>query len=93
MRKGWVGVALICVISVFLFPAGNGPFSATHGPATALRAKRAALFLTLAILAAAMLTLASRANLSMCVIALAALSYASGVRNSSLLRLTSVLLC
>lgn len=36
-------VILLCsVLLVFFVPAGAGPFSAVHGPATALRANRAA---------------------------------------------------
>lgn len=36
-------IVLLCsVLLVFFVPAGAGPFSAVHGPATALRAHRAA---------------------------------------------------
>jgi hypothetical protein len=35
-------VLLSSVLLLFLVPAGAGPFSAVHGPATALRANRAA---------------------------------------------------
>jgi hypothetical protein len=35
-------MVLFSVLLVFLVPAGAGPFSAVHGPATALRANRAA---------------------------------------------------
>jgi len=47
-------VVLICALAIFLFPASTGPYSAVHGPVTALRALHAALAvfwsLTLAIL-------------------------------------------
>ncbi|HWH57473.1 MAG TPA: hypothetical protein VN682_07565 [Terriglobales bacterium] len=35
-------ILLFSVLIVFFVPAGAGPFSAVHGPATALRANRAA---------------------------------------------------
>lgn len=36
-------IVLLCSVLLVLFvPAGAGPFSAVHGPATALRANRAA---------------------------------------------------
>ena len=36
-------IVLLCSVLLMLFvPAGAGPFSAVHGPATALRANRAA---------------------------------------------------
>jgi len=34
-------VIAICVVSIFLFPATQGPYPAVHGPATTLRAARA----------------------------------------------------
>lgn len=45
--------AVFCVLSIFFFPAVQGPYSATHGPVTALRAMHAAASLRLATLAAA----------------------------------------
>lgn len=36
-------VVIICASSIWLVPAGQGPFSASHGPVSALRARRAAL--------------------------------------------------
>jgi hypothetical protein len=47
-------VAAVCVLSIFLFPCVQGPYSAVHGPVTALQAVRAAARLRLAILAAAL---------------------------------------
>ena len=52
-------VTVLCIGATFLFPVGSGPFSVTHGPATALRAKRAALLLAFSILVAALLTCSS----------------------------------
>jgi hypothetical protein len=43
-------LAVITVALLLLFPAANGPYSATHGPATALRAIQEAMLL-LAIIA------------------------------------------
>jgi hypothetical protein len=34
-------VIAICVVSIFLFPATQGPYPVVHGPATTLRAARA----------------------------------------------------
>lgn len=36
-------LAVLCILTIFLFPAMQGPYSAVHGPATALLADRAAL--------------------------------------------------
>lgn len=38
---GLVTVALLCVVSIFLFPATTGPYSAVHGPASTLVSLRA----------------------------------------------------
>jgi hypothetical protein len=46
-------VAVFSVLAIFLFPTVHGPYSAIHGPVTALRAVHAAASLRLAILAAA----------------------------------------
>ena len=93
MRTGLAGLALICVMSIFLFPVGSGPFSATHGPATAFRAKRAALLLSLTLLVAAILTVACASLFSLCHVALATLPDASAAQISKPPALTCVLLC
>jgi hypothetical protein len=49
-------VTVICVGITFLLHLGSGPFSVTHGPATALRAKRTAFLLAFSMLVAALLT-------------------------------------
>ena len=36
-------LAVLCVLTVFLFPALQGPYSVVHGPATALQAARTAV--------------------------------------------------
>ncbi len=40
-------VTVICTVSIFLFPAARGPYSAIYGPATALFSLRAGLTLRL----------------------------------------------
>jgi hypothetical protein len=35
-------VALLCVLTIFFFPAMQGPYSVVHGPVTALLSARAA---------------------------------------------------
>lgn len=64
MRSGRVGselavLALLCVISIFLFPVAQGPYTAIHGPVTALQSFRSAVRLKLAIVAAALSALDS----------------------------------
>lgn len=46
-------VAIVCVLSIFLFPAAAGSYSAVHGPVTALRAMRSSIRLRWAIAVAA----------------------------------------
>jgi len=50
-------VALICVAATFLFPAVQGPYSAVHGPVTALMSARAKLKLWLGMALAGLLLL------------------------------------
>ncbi len=51
MTPGRVLCALVvfCVLSIFFFPGINGPYSAVHGPVTALLSFRAAARLRMAI--------------------------------------------
>lgn len=42
-------IAAICVLTIFFFPAMQGPYSVVHGPVTALLAARAAAGLRTAI--------------------------------------------
>lgn len=44
-------IAVMCVLSIFFFPAVRGPYSVVHGPVTALLAARAAAGLRMAIAA------------------------------------------
>jgi hypothetical protein len=50
----FVLVAILCTFALFLFPAVQGPYSAVHGPVTALLSLKAKVFLCLALLLAAM---------------------------------------
>ncbi len=52
-------LAVLCVVTVFLFPSMQGPYSVVHGPATALLAARAAARLQSAIVQAALKSLGS----------------------------------
>lgn len=45
-------LVVLCVLSLFLFPASAGPYPAVHGPATALQAARSSTQLQAAIAAA-----------------------------------------
>ncbi len=47
-------LAVMCTIAIFLFPAACGPYSAVHGPATALLSVRGKLKLLLTIALAAL---------------------------------------
>ena len=55
LPKRCVGIlSVACVLALALFPLAHGPFQATHGSTTALRAKRAFLVLLMSIMAAAL---------------------------------------
>jgi predicted exporter len=47
-------LAVVCVLTIFLFPAMQGPYSVVHGPASALLAARAAAKVRTAIVQAAL---------------------------------------
>jgi hypothetical protein len=47
-------LAVLCVLTIFLSPAVQGPYSVVHGPVTALQAARAALSVQIAIVQAAL---------------------------------------
>jgi hypothetical protein len=44
----------VCVLSIFFFPAMQGPYSVVHGPASGLLATRAALRLRISIIHSAL---------------------------------------
>ena len=46
--------AVVCVLLLFFFPLAHGNFQSTHGPVTALRAKRSSLVLIFSIMLAAL---------------------------------------
>jgi hypothetical protein len=45
---------MVCVLSIFFVPLAHGPYSAVHGPTTALRAFRQKLHLVLSMWLAAL---------------------------------------
>ena len=47
-------IAILCTVALFFFPAVQGPYSAVHGPVTALLSLKAKLFLCLILFLAAM---------------------------------------
>jgi hypothetical protein len=47
-------LAMISIICIFLFPVAQGPYSAIHGPVTALQAIRSAARVKLSMIAAAL---------------------------------------
>jgi len=47
-------LVVFCVLTIFLFPAVQGPYPAVHGPVTALQAVRAAARVRNAIMAFAL---------------------------------------
>jgi len=49
---------VVCVLLMFFFPLPHGNFQSTHGPTTALRARRGVLTLVFSILNAALQILA-----------------------------------
>ena len=51
-------VAIVCIATIFLFPTLQGPYSAVHGPVTALLSLRAKIKLWLQIALAGMIVLA-----------------------------------
>jgi hypothetical protein len=53
-------LAILGTVFVLLFPAGYGPFTATHGPATALRAAAAVKTLLRAVCGALIVALLRR---------------------------------
>ena len=53
-------VAVLCVLTIFLFPAMEGPYCAVHGPVTALLSIRASATLRLRMLRSGLTALRDR---------------------------------
>lgn len=53
-------LAVVCVLLLFFFPLMMGPFPATHGPVTALRAWRYFLMLLVSVVSPALYVFATR---------------------------------
>lgn len=51
---------VLCVLTIFIFPVIQGPYSVVNGPATAFRAARAATHVRIAIVQAALKSRARR---------------------------------
>lgn len=47
-------VAIVCVLAIFFLPMAHGPYSAVHGPTTALRSLRNKLLMVLSMSLAAL---------------------------------------
>lgn len=65
MNSGRIGcelamLAVVCVLTIFLFPAMQGPYSAVNGPVTALQAARTAIRLRKAMVQSALQSLRHR---------------------------------
>ncbi len=58
LRRSWIVefavAAVICILALLLAPASAGPYSATHGPVTVLRARRDGILLQFRIALAAL---------------------------------------
>lgn len=54
--------AVVCVLLLFFFPLAQGNFQSTHGPVTALRAKRSVTILLFTIVMAALQVFATPAQ-------------------------------
>lgn len=95
MSSGRIGcelavVAILCVISIFLFPVARGPYTAIHGPVTTLQSARNAVRVRIGMLAA---SLGISALLRGCLVALSAMTFHrahfysdSGFASASILR-------
>ena len=53
-------MTVFCVLAIFFFPAASGPYSAIHGPVTALLAMQAAARVRLTIVRAGLNAIRSR---------------------------------
>ena len=62
-------VTVFCVLAIFFFPAASGPYSAIHGPVTALLAVRAAARVRLSIVRAGLNAIRSRLQSACAVLA------------------------
>jgi hypothetical protein len=85
-------LALLCTLSIFLFPAVQGPYSAVHGPVTTLQSIRVAARLRLSILAAALSTLSPSLKFALVLLRASDLSDPQ-FSSASLIPLTTILRC
>lgn len=85
-------LALVCTLSIFLFPAVQGPYSAVHGPVTTLLSMRLGARLRLGILAAAFSVLSTSLRLALVLVRGRDLPD-SDLVSASLVTLTNILRC
>ena len=88
-------LAVFCVLTIFLFPAMQGPYSVVNGPVTALLSLRAAACLRLRIVRAGLSRVRSRvkrAGLAMCQVVGTAI-LAAGFQDGLPSGCTSILRC
>ena len=64
------GLAVLCVLSIFFFPAAQGPYPVVHGPVTALLSIRAAAALRVRIARGGLSALRDRLHRSLTALAL-----------------------
>lgn len=84
-------IAILCTVALFFFPAVQGPYSAVHGPVSALLSLKAKLSLCLTLFLAAMYLLVRR--VTVCVLALLPPGAGPFLPGSSHSEHTSVLRC
>ncbi len=97
MISGHIGCELViltvlCVLMIFFFPVMQGPYSAVHGPATALQAARAAARLRIIIVQGALNSLGNILISPLVVLSWMSLSETE-IHSASLQAYTTILRC
>jgi hypothetical protein len=85
-------LALLCTLSIFLFPAVQGPYSAVHGPVTTLQSIRLAARLRMSILGAALSILSPSLKFALVLLRACNLHHPD-FSSASLIPLTTILRC
>jgi hypothetical protein len=89
-------LAVFCVLGIFFFPVMNGPYSAVHGPVTALLSIRAAARLRLTIVRAGITAIRGwfgRVGMALATLSWTAFQTAMAGPNSLPAELNTVLRC
>ena len=97
MISGHIGCELavltvLCFLMIFFFPVMQGPYSAVHGPATALQAARAAARLRIIIVQGALNSLGNILISPLVVLSWMSLSETE-IHSASLQAYTTILRC